>query len=117
MKLVSNMTFTAEQANVYEYPSSVSHTVPNQALTVEQLIAGYTTDVRENPNLFYDNGEDFPDLRTMDLVEIHQYREDLREEIAELQTRLQEADQHIVDPSPVEAAKPPGADAPEADPV
>lgn len=72
----------------YSKTGGVSKAVPNQALSVREILArfarGTPPHVREAS---YDD-EYVPDLAGMDLVEIEQYRESLRERVDAIQAEL-----------------------------
>lgn len=82
-----------------EHPSPISETVPDESMSMREIMARYTRGMRIDATLqregSFDSGADFdsPDLeklRDMDLVEKDEFRAQLREDIAEFERTVEE---------------------------
>lgn len=70
-----------------------SVTVPDQALSLKQLLYNYTRGIPINERHGEYLGDSYvPDFNTMDLADIADYKANLSEEIADLEARVKQAE-------------------------
>lgn len=83
-----NNTFS-QDSSYLEVNNEPSLTVPDQSLTVQEILDRFTRRLPtpHTPNLVYSD-DDFPDIRTLDLAEIQQLREDNLNEIKALEQEV-----------------------------
>lgn len=78
----------ADQPGDYESPRGISKTVPDQALTIPEMISRHVRGLPvKTVNGSYSDIET-PDFFAMDLVELQEYRENLRSSINQMQSDL-----------------------------
>ena len=102
-------TAMAVKTPVYEVNEGISQTVPDQSLTVREILIKYASgtvpDIFDNDPLY---NEDFPDLRGLDISELHEMRREAQEDVKMLQNEInsrksfknQESNSSPTDPSP-----------------
>lgn len=75
-----------------------SETVPDQALSLQELLYNYSRGIPINQHQGEYLGDEYvPDFNTMDLAEIAEYREGLKEEIEDLQQRVKQSEKEAAD--------------------
>ena len=75
---------------VAEIVTGVSHTVPDQALTVREILekfaSGTLDEIAGEP--FYNDDDELPDLRGLDITELEQMKRDAQMDIDEIQAMI-----------------------------
>lgn len=78
----------------YEVNEGVSLTVPDQTLTVSQILERYTRGLPLGGKVpIYDEEDTLPDVRTLDLAERQELREQYEEELSLIRRRKSYEDQ------------------------
>lgn len=75
----------------YEVNEGVSLTVPDQTLTVSQILERYTRGLPLGGKVpIYDEEDTLPDVRTLDLAELQELREQYEEELFNIKKRVKD---------------------------
>jgi len=78
----------------YEQNNGISKTIPNQAMTVKELIARFASGLPLNLGkvpIYEGDDENLTDLDAMDRIELHNYVKDLKEQRDAAASRVSEA--------------------------
>lgn len=91
LKIKTNYN-SSEFAKNYEKNSLPSMTVPNQAMSVRELIIRFASGlpVQAGKVPIYEGDEEFPDIDKMDLIEREDYYQDLRKQRQEAAQRVKD---------------------------
>lgn len=88
---------------VAEIVTGVSHTVPDQSLTVREILekfaSGTLDEIAGEP--FYNDDNDLPDLRGLDITELEQMKRDAQMDIDEIQAMI-DLHEDVRTPSPTQ---------------
>lgn len=103
------LTFQLETTD-QEVPEGESMTVPDMTLTIPELLERHTRGqaIPIAGNAIYSEGE-LPDLRTLDLVEIQELREDLQADIQRLTEDYQRVQDFEAEKLATKDTQPPAA--------
>lgn len=85
MKVTTIFTF---DKNIYQKKYEPSRTIPDDTLTVRQILERHTKGLPINSSVrvpIYDEDNDLPDYRTLDLAERQQYAELYKQELQDIQ--------------------------------
>lgn len=80
------------QPHIGEINVGISQTMPDQSLSVREILTKYANGTLSDHGIEPQFNEDSIDLRGMDYVEIYQLQEQNRKQIDELQKRIGEAE-------------------------
>lgn len=74
-----------------EHPTGPSQTVPDQSMTVLELLDRHQRGlpVKQNQNAYYSD-DDLPNIKAMDLVDIQEMREELSEQSKYLRKKIKD---------------------------
>lgn len=76
----------------YQVPYGESETVPDQSMSMREIISRYARGLPVNTGMrtdaYYDEGSDFPDTTGMDLAELQELRMKYNEELNEIKRRI-----------------------------
>lgn len=85
---------TAGNSPIEEHFTLPSETVPNQSMSVQEILTRFASGTLPNIMREQTFSEDLPDLRGLDISELYQMKEDIKQDISyldnELATRAQE---------------------------
>lgn len=79
----------------FEIPEGISETVPDQSMSLRVILDRYTKTGAIPTRTFepeYSEEDVFPDMSSMDLTEIDEYRRNLKADVDEMQAELAKAD-------------------------
>jgi len=101
---IKNMLNASEFDKNYEYNNQKSQTIPDQAMSIKEILARYSRGLPvEQFKPHYDEAENtddyFPDPRTMDLAERQEFAEQVRQELAEIAIQRQQKQQETTNES------------------
>lgn len=88
---VKNSLNAAQFERHYEYNAQPSETVPDQTLTIKQILDRFARGLPVNRGIqLYDEeheDNDLPDFRTMDFAEREEFREAAEQELSEIKAK------------------------------
>lgn len=89
----------------HEHPYGVSETVPDQSMTVLELLDRHQRGlpIKQNLNGYYSE-DDLINIKTLDLVEIQDMRENLASQTKHLRKQLSDEEQQLRDKKLLEKA-------------
>lgn len=94
-----------EENPVVEINTGISETVPDQTLTVRDILTRFSNGTLEDiVNNNMDFSEDMPDLRGLDIVELQQMKIDAQMDIDEINAMI-EMHEQVNDPTPTPPKK------------
>lgn len=104
-KFRTPFTSMDEKNPIAEKTIGKSETVPDQSLTVREILKKYASGTLDDiaSEAFYNDDDDLPDLRGLDITELYQMKRDAQMDIDEIQAMIVMKDQVITptpDPSP-----------------
>lgn len=91
MTLVTSQNFKFDRKKHSERGGGLSSTVPDMVMSIKDILANNTIQGQiPTFHSFYTGDVEFPDVSTMDLVEIDQYRQAVGEDVKNLQKERKE---------------------------
>lgn len=90
----------AGNCKITESNTLPSDTVPDQGMSVREIISKYASGIMPGVSRELEYTEDLPDLRGMDISELHNYKREVREEIQLIEEELNSREEPPTPPTP-----------------
>lgn len=105
-KFRTPFTSMDEKKPLVEVITGISETIPDQSLTVREILTKYAQGTLDDIAQYdYDGNDDMPDLRGLDITELQQMKHDAQMDIDEINAMIALHNQVPEEPKPKRKAK------------